>query len=132
MSETLSGKSVPSSVRHYGRVPETVYLDLALSDSAVRVYAILAAGTRQGNVATLGMRKLADMLGVGRSTINRRISQLVSLGHLKPSNSQGKRAFYELTSPVFGQKQRDDISTLTSSPRGRVRLATVDTKRLSA
>lgn len=129
MSETVQSESVSPSVKRlmrYGRVPLTVLNDPTISSDAVRVYGILATTTRQGNVSNLGLRFIGEGLGVSAATVMRRIRELVAAGHVtQVPGENGKRAFYVLTSPVFGQKQRSGVESLVSGPRGRLRMATV-------
>ena len=125
MSETVRKKSVSfkvkRSARWYGRVPASVSLDLSVSSDAVRIYSLLALSVYQGNIARVGMRQLGKIIGKSAATVKRRIVELVKAGHLKPNTGKsGERAFYELTSPVFGQKQRSGVTEVVSSPsRGR-------------
>ncbi len=131
MSETVSSKSVSSKVKRsakwYGRVPASVSLDLSISSDAVRVYSLLALSVYQGSVARVGMRQIGQIMGKSAATIKRRIDELVNAGHIKANAGKlGERAYYELLSPVFGQKQgRHDV--IVSSPRGK-RLVSVEEK----
>lgn len=131
MSETLLPKTVSPKVKHYGRVPMSVLIDIRLDSDAVRIYGLLAASTRQGNVATVGMRRIGDLLEMSPPTVMRRINRLIELGHLNKSPTEhGKRAAYMLTSPVFGQKQRAGVTEIVSRPKGR-RMVTVGPERIA-
>jgi len=133
MSETVQTESVSYGVKRYGRIPTTVLMDSELSSDAARVFGMLMADTFEGNVATMGMRKIAQLLSVSPATIMRRIHELEARGHIKKAKCEnGKRAFYMATSPVFGQKQRDGITTLVSCPKGHRRMATVGPEAMSA
>lgn len=127
-SETVSDKSVSRKLKRYGRIPMNLLLDKSVSSEAVRIYGILAASVFQGNVATIGMRRIGALIGKSPATVMRRLRELTEATHIKPGQRKnGQRAFYVLTSPVFGQKQRAGVEELVSSPsRGR-RLASVRT-----
>lgn len=125
---TLSGNSVPPiaghSVKWHGRTPANILLDQEMSDLATRIFGILSLKTFQGNIATLGVRKLETLTGRGRSIVHRALQELAKAGHIAPaSKTRGQRAQYVLTSPVFGQKQRDlnsgksSTEDLVSHPR---------------
>lgn len=124
-SETVS---VSSKVKRYGRIPMELLLDRAVNSGAVRVYGLLASSVFQGNVATVGMRRIGKLIGKSPATVMRRLRELEAAGHIKTSPQRsGQRGFYELTSPVFSQKQRAWIEEIISSPsRGR-RLASART-----
>ncbi len=133
-SGTLSDKTVPSRVEHsdlwWGRVPASVLLDPRLSSDAVRIYGMLALSVFEGRIASVGMRQLGKLIGKSAQTVQRRIAELVNAGHLATASGQaGKRAKYELTSPVFAQKQ-GKVNVVVSSPRGR-RLASVRTEEVA-
>lgn len=52
------------------------------------------------------MRQLGKAIGKSAATVKRRIDELVAAGHMRANTgTNGQRAYYELTSPVFGQKQ---------------------------
>jgi hypothetical protein len=126
MGETVSAKSVSSRVKRfpqwYGRVPLEVSSDSSISSDCVRVYSLIVLGAFQGNVVYIGMRQIATLSGMSPATVMRRIRELESAGHLVvKKDSAGKRSWYELTSPVFGQKQRANVdSVLVSGPRKRL------------
>ena len=84
------------------------------------MFGILSLKTFQGNVATLGVRKLADLSGKGKSTVNRALRELAEIGHIRPAErKRGQRGFYVLTSPVFAQKQ-GEADEIISRPRKRL------------
>lgn len=131
---TLPVKSVPPiaghSVRWHGRTPANILLDTEMSDFGSRIFGILSLKTFQGNIATLGVRKLADLTKRSKSAVHRAIQELIKSGHVaQASKVRGQRAQYMLTSPVFGQKQRDINSgksskeEIVSGPRNRLATA---------
>lgn len=67
------------------------------------------------------------MLGLGLATVSRKIAELENANYIKTkSGGAGRRSWYELLSPVFGQKQgKTDV--IVSSPRGK-RLVSVEEK----
>lgn len=123
--ETVLAKSVSSRVKRspgwYGRTPASVSLDVSISSEACRVYSIMALKTFQGSVAKIGMRQLGILIGKSPATAMRRVKELVSAGHLRVSRKEnGKRCWYEFTSPVFAQKQRAGIQEVIHYPRKRM------------
>jgi DNA-binding MarR family transcriptional regulator len=114
---------------HYSRVPIEVLCDKRLRSLEVRVLAVLAARVWQGAVATMGKRLIARLACCSESSVLRALRNLESAGHIRRFPFQpGKRAFYELLSPVFGKKQRANYEDVIVGPHGRARLATVRTK----
>jgi DNA-binding MarR family transcriptional regulator len=91
----------------------------------------MAAKVRQGNVASIGQIEIARRLRCSRTTVVDGIRQLVDLGHVIATNrSPRARGVYMLKSNVFGQKQRDGITTVVSGPRGR-RMVTVAPEKVA-
>ena len=100
--------------------------DKSINSEAVRVYGNLAISVFQGNIARIGMRQIGGFIGRSPATVMRRLHELESAGHIKAAaRKRGQRAFYELLSPVFGQKQRAGIEEIVSSPSGGKRLVSV-------
>ena len=107
-SGTVSAKSVPSKVERsehwFGRIPAALLSDPTVSDAALRVYGILTLKTC-GNVSAIGMRGLGRLVGKSPQTVMRRLRELAIRGDIKMSKgTNGQRARYELTSPVFAGK----------------------------
>lgn len=122
---TVTAKSVTSKMGRsplwHSRVPAAVSLNLEISDRAVRVYSVLALKTYQGNIASIGLRQLARLIGVGRMSAQRAVKELIAVGHVKiQEGASGQRAWYELTSPVFAQKQRAGAEAVVEYPRRRL------------
>jgi DNA-binding transcriptional ArsR family regulator len=112
-------------VNHYARIPRNVLGDLSVSSDAKVVYAVLAMSTFQGAVAYMGQRLIGQFLGVSQSSVSRRLAELEKAGHIKQaSDKRGKRAHWELLSPVFGQKQ-GRATEVVSAPSGGRRYASV-------
>ena len=114
-----------SKVNHYARLPREVLIDSAVSSDAKIVYAVLAMSTFQGSVAYVGQRFIGELLGMSQSTVSRRLKELERAGHVVHApDSRGKRAHWELTSPVFGQKQ-GRVTEVVTAPSGGRRYASV-------
>lgn len=120
-SGTVCAKKRPTQVGRYGRIPKEVLEDKRLSDGAVRIYGVLAMWVFQGNVARKGVRDIANKTGKSRTTVHRRIQELIQAGYVIAGEvSNGKRAYYSLTSGIFGQKQRagvEEVVWLNERPR---------------
>lgn len=111
----------------YGRIPDDLLADKSISDRAVRLYGIMAMYTFEGNVVSIGIRKMASVLGSGNATALRMVRSLEAGGYiLIQAGVNGRRSFYELTSPVFAQKQ-GKVDVIRSGPRGS-RLVSVERK----
>lgn len=117
--------------KRYGRTPEEVLLDNDLSDSAARLYGLMAMHIFEGNIVQVGIRRLAELRNKGKSTIDRQIKELQAAGYLvRCPSTRGKRAGYMLASEIFGQKQGRE-TVIRSSPDGtRKRMVSVDTTRV--
>jgi DNA-binding Lrp family transcriptional regulator len=100
-------------------VPNEVAVDRRLNVEHLRVYTVMASAVYQGSVARIGQRLIGRLVGLSAMTVGRRIQELVVFGHARASHCKnGERGWYELTSPVFGQKQ--GVATeIRSTPRGR-------------
>jgi hypothetical protein len=128
LSVTLSAKSVTSkalrSPKWHARTPAVVLLDKSISCEAKVAYGILALTTWQGKLSSLGLRELGRLMGKSQMSAKRYMDELVKAKAIgRHTEKSGKRAWYEFTSPVFGQKQRAGVESLVSYPRRR--LATV-------
>lgn len=112
------------SKKWYGRVPASVCLDLSLSSDCLRVYTVMTLWVFQGNVAYIGMRQIGRLAKLSPATVMRRIQDLVKGGHIVVKKDEnGKRSWYEFTSPVFGQKQAGVDGEVISYPRKRLAVA---------
>lgn len=110
----------------YARVPFDVLADKRISARAVRVYAVIAGSAWQGNFAQVGKRRLSELAACSERLAVAAVKELVNAGHIERSQvKRGQRAGYLLTSPVFGQKQRDGVKEIVSSPRGGRRMVSV-------
>lgn len=99
-SVTVTG----SGQRRFGRLPADLVVDARLSDSAVRVYAVLALQVFSGNVSAIGIRQLCRVMARGPETILKELRILEQFGHIRATKGEnGRRSRYELTSPVFGK-----------------------------
>lgn len=99
---SIVGRFLASNAGSYGRIPQQVILDAALSDRDVRVYCALALVERDG-VVNCGSRKLAQLCAMTKSTIHRRIANLAARGHISVETpvKTGQRSVYRLTAPIF-------------------------------
>lgn len=94
-------KKVKKSPRWYAKSPASVSLDNSLSDAAFRTFCVMALKTK-GPICSVGVRYLSQIMSVPRSTVARRIAELVKQGHMKPMpRARGTRAHYRLSSPAF-------------------------------
>ena len=121
---TLKVKSVPPIAGHsakwHRRSPANLLLDNNVSDVAKTLFGILSLKTYQGNVSTLGIRKLAELSGKSKSSVHRAIQELSISGQIQPvARQRGQRGYYVLTSEVFAQKQGKKFEVV-SYPRKRL------------
>lgn len=120
-----------SKVNHYARIPREVLIDETVSSDAKIVYAVLAMSTFQGAVAYVGQRLIGQTLGISQSTVSRRLAELEGAGHIRQApDTRGKRAHWELLSPVFGQKQGRKTEVV-SAPSGGRRYASVNVEEVA-
>lgn len=120
-----------SKVNHYARIPREVLIDARVSSDAKIVYGILAMATFQGSVAYVGQRLIGQTLNISQSSVSRRLAELERAGHIRQApDTRGKRAHWELLSPVFGQKQGRE-TVVVSSPKGGKRYASVDREEVA-
>lgn len=88
---------------------------------------MLAGAVHQGNVASIGQRRIAEKLHLNRETVGKALRELEARGHVKVAKLGKQRNCYVLNSNIFGQKQRAGVEELISAPSGHRRLATVRT-----
>lgn len=124
---TLLGESVPLWMGHselwHGRTPADILLNPDIGDFEKVVYGILSLKTYQGNIATVGVRRLAVLTKRSKSKVHRAVKELIALGHVRQAPKiRGQRTRYMLTSPVFGQKQRTGMEETAPAPSGGRRL----------
>lgn len=109
----------------YARIPWALLMDTKITAEAKLVYAVLAGHAHQGAVASVGQRRIARMLAMGLATVSRKIAELENAAYIKTEHGgAGRRSWYELLSPVFGQKQ-GRVDVVVSAPRGK-RLVSVE------
>lgn len=98
--------AVKTTAPRYARIPKEVLHDKRLSFSARLVYAELALWVFQGTVASVGVRKIGERLGMAEKTVRMSLSELEAAGLIKRcTGKKGERGVYHLESAVFGQKQ---------------------------
>ena len=118
MAESLS-QQTDSTIRNrfsskwWGKAAMQVALDPAVSDKAYRVFTVIAAYGK-GNIANVGQRRLALLMGKTQSYISKRVHELRKSGWLGTQQvSSGKRTVYVLLSDAYGGTQR---ATQVSTP----------------
>lgn len=122
-----SRRFVAEKSRHsgYARVPREVLTDAEIGPAAVRVFGYLSLNVRQGAVARVGQRRIADQIGMDRGTVATAIAELVGRGHVTiAAAKRGARQGYVLNSLVFSQKQ-GRVTEVVSAPSGGRRYASV-------
>lgn len=86
----------------FARLPLDIMQHRALSAADKLVYAALAVCVRKTNIATVGQRKLAQLAGVGRATVQRSLLTLGRHGLISCSiHRLGNRMVYQLNHPLF-------------------------------
>ena len=114
--------SVPqqgNTTEPHARIPLSVWTDPKLHRADVHVYRVLAQAVWQGNVAGIGMRRIAEESRMTLKNAHACIKRLVDGGHLLVSAAErGRRSMYILTSPIFGQKQ-GKADEVISTPHGK-------------
>jgi hypothetical protein len=111
----------------FARVPREVSGDRRLKHRDVRIYGVLAGFCWQGSVAKVGKRLLSRLARCAERLVIDSLKKLEITGHIQkaPDRRRGQRAWYILTSPVFGQKQRAGVDEVAIIPGGRPRLVSV-------
>ena len=89
----------------YTRLPLSVVCDQRLRPADKIVYSAMAFYVWQGRVCCETYADLADMCGLTKATVIEAVKSLCELGHAKKTGDERSRVSFELTSPVFGQKQ---------------------------
>ena len=116
--QNLSQKLVQKSGKqeHWNRIPDSVLEDVDLSASARCVYTWLAGKIYKGNVASVGVRRIAMKLGFSKTTVASCLLELKERGHIKAGASSKERGRYQLTSNIFPPIDIDNTSKGFSNP----------------
>lgn len=95
-------------LNRFSKVPPEVLYDERLAVEHLRVYGALASSVRGGrNTTNIGQRLISKLTRLSKTTVGRRLRDLVEFGHLVPKAAQvGVRAHFEMASPVFAVYQR--------------------------
>lgn len=109
MAESLSPKPIPLygiafSPRWWGKAAMQVALDPAVSDKAYRVFTVIAAYGK-GNIANVGQRRVAKLMGKTQSYISKRVQELRKSGWLGTKN--------------VGERQENRLCAFVCRLRGR-------------
>lgn len=92
----------------FGKIGQELIDDSRVSIEHIRVYWALAKTVPSGkNKCSLGQRRIGQIVSLSQKTVNRRINDLISWGHVIKSESRhGRRAEYILTSVAFQCKPK--------------------------
>ena len=116
--------SLPSA--KYARVPWDIITSKSLKRLDGYVYAVLSASVWQGNYASVGTRRIAEVLHTTQRRVVESLARLIADGKIAAApRTRGQRSAYVLTSPVFGQKPRAGVEEVQvygplSAPRKRL------------
>ena len=101
-----------------------VALDPAVSDKAYRVFTVIAAYGK-GNIANVGQRRVAALMGKTQSYISKRVQELRKSGWLGTKNvGSGRRTVYVLLSAAYeGEPSADAVASPPSSQSAGVQCA---------
>ena len=129
MAESLSQKPIPLygiafSPKWWGKAAMQVALDPAVSDKAYRVFTVIAAYGK-GNIANVGQRRVAALMGKTQSYISKRVQELRKSGWLGTKNvGSGRRTVYVLLSAAYeGEPSADAVASPPSSQPAGVQCA---------
>ena len=106
IAESLSQKPIPPygiafSPKWWAKAAMQVALDPTVSDKAFRVFTVIAAH-RKGNIANVGQRRIARLMGRTQSYISKRVQELRQAGWLGTKEvGNGKRTAYVLLSAAY-------------------------------
>ena len=120
-----TGEPLPQK-ESYSRVPREVSEDRRLKHRDRSVYAALASACFQGNVLSVGKRRIAVLACCAERLVVESLKRLEAAGHIQkaPGWCRGQRQTYILLSGVFGKKQRADLQETAVGPNGGLRLVT--------
>jgi ribosomal protein S14 len=123
MTESLSRKPIPLygiafSPKWWARAAMQVALDPAVSDKAYRVFTVIAAHGK-GNIANVGQRRVAKLMGKTQSYVSKRVKELRGSGWVGTKEvGTGKRAVYVLLSAAYeGEPAADSVAAPPSYPQ---------------
>jgi hypothetical protein len=88
----------------YARVPKSVLYDQELTPHDIKAYSILSMHVFEGNICSIGQRRLSELANMDRRDIRKHLNNLAARGHIATSIFKLKgRHVYQLNSPIFGQ-----------------------------
>lgn len=96
--QQVNGKSV--QFEHWNKSPDSVLFDGRISFAARCVYATLAGSAHGGDTATIGQRRIAELLGAHQETVMLAIRELEKVGHVESIGSGKVRRVYRLKAGV--------------------------------
>jgi len=109
LSETDSTIRNRFSPNWWGKAAMQVALDPKVSDKAYRVFTVIAAYA-EGNISTVGQRRLASLMGKTQSYISKRVRELRRSGWLATKAvASGQRTIYVLLSTAYGPAARASL-----------------------
>jgi DNA-binding MarR family transcriptional regulator len=109
LSETDSTMRNRFSPNWWGKAAMQVALDPKVSDKDYRVFTVLAAHA-EGNISTVGQRRLASLIGKTQSYISKRVRELRRSGWLATKAvARGQRTIYVLLSAAYGPAARASL-----------------------
>ena len=113
----------------WAKIPSQVLMDRRLDLAHLRIYGAMAASVRYGfRTCHMGQRLIGRLVGLSPQTVGRRIKDLIDFGHVTSTEmANGKRGFYELTSPVFEVSRR--ANSPKSAKRRQIGQATTEQRR---
>lgn len=108
----------PDLKSRFSALPWTVLTDRNLKPMDWGVYCCLSARAFKGDSVSIGLRWIADSLGIGRMTAKRSLDRLLRAGHVevRAEGSGSRASVYRLTSAVFAKRQR----VILASKRGNL------------
>lgn len=114
----------------FARLPLDILQHQGLSPADKIVYAAMALCVRKTNLATVGQRKLAELSGLSRATVQRSLLNLGKHGLISTSiHKLGNRMVYQLNHPLFLDLQMSSAGPQNESTSGIRMSPRIDNRR---
>lgn len=87
----------------YGRSPKSVLSDKNLTHADTRVYGVMSMHAYEGNIVSIGQRRIAELSCMDRRTVRDCLKSLATHGHISTAITKLlRRSVYVLHSSIFG------------------------------
>lgn len=116
-AQQVGGKS--AQFEHWNKSPDSVLFDGRISFAARCVYATLAGSCHGAATATIGQRRIAELLKAHKETILLALRELEKVGHIESTGSGKTRRVYWMRAGVASGSKTSSAPPKVGSTAGQ-------------